>query len=527
LSDRQPATDLPAFGNDDPASAPPAGLQSATLGKYRILESVGRGGMARVYRAYHPQLDRYVAIKVLRSDLAEDAEFRARFQREARAVAALRHPNIVRVHDFDAQDDVCYMVMELLEGDTLKTRLNSYRLYGEQMPWGESIRVLLDILDGLAYAHSEGMIHRDLKSSNILLTRQGQAVIADFGIAQIVGGTQYTATGALMGTVEYMAPEQGRDGHSDARSDIYSLGIVLYEMLTQHPPFEADTPLAVLLKHVNDPLPPLRTCNPAIPEPLERVIRTALDKEPEARYQTAAEMRQALLEAAATAEIALPERISPPRAFTTAEAPSESVIVLSGSHRDQLAAADFADDDTDVTLNEKLSQAVAPASPETPAAQPPIARRENITGKAILTALGFVGVANLTALTLELSSARWSIFATGWPFEFLLCSAGLCLIMVATQCIWLFIPIVLIFGNGVLLSYSTLTGDWQRWSFLWVFELWLIAAAVLIPLLIYRRRPYARRFSRSAGIVLGIASGVLALLVAVLAAGASLFNALL
>jgi serine/threonine protein kinase len=203
-------------------------LEGQTLGKYRVLEPLGRGGMARVYRAYHPQLDRYVAIKVLRSDLVDDEEFLARFRREAQAVAALRHPNIIQVYDFDVQDSLTYMVMELLEGDTLKARLNDYRVRDEQMPYGDVVHILLDALDGLAYAHSEGMIHRDVKPANIMLTRHGQAVVTDFGIAQMVGSTQLTAAGALMGTLNYIAPEQGLEGRSDARSDIYSLGIVLY-----------------------------------------------------------------------------------------------------------------------------------------------------------------------------------------------------------------------------------------------------------------------------------------------------------
>lgn len=165
-------------------------LQGQMLGRYRVLDALGRGGMARVYRAYHPRLDRYVAIKVLRSDLVEDTEFLARFGREARAVASLRHPNIVQVYDFDVQDDVYYMVMELLEGDSLKVRLNDYRARGEMMPLGETSRILLDILDGLGYAHGEGMIHRDIKPGNIMLTKHGRAVLTDFGIAQIVGGTR-------------------------------------------------------------------------------------------------------------------------------------------------------------------------------------------------------------------------------------------------------------------------------------------------------------------------------------------------
>ncbi len=149
------------------------------------------------------------------------------------------------------------------------------------MPLGEVVRIMLDVLDGLAYAHSEDMIHRDVKPANILLTKRGQAVLTDFGIAQIVGGTRYTVSGALMGTLSYMAPEQGLEGHCDARSDIYSLGIVFYEMLTGEPPFDADTPLAILMKHVNDPLPLPRKMDPTIPKWLERVVLKALAKRPE------------------------------------------------------------------------------------------------------------------------------------------------------------------------------------------------------------------------------------------------------
>ena len=152
-------------------------LEGQNLGKYRVLEPLGRGGMARVYRAYHAQLDRYVAIKVLRSDLVEEEEFLARFKREARAAAALRHPNIVQVYDFDVRGGLYYMVMELLPGDTLRRRLNDYQGQGDKMPLGEVVRILLDVLDGLAYAHSEDMIHRDVKPANILLTKRGQAVL--------------------------------------------------------------------------------------------------------------------------------------------------------------------------------------------------------------------------------------------------------------------------------------------------------------------------------------------------------------
>jgi serine/threonine protein kinase len=334
-----------------------APLEGQMLGKYRVLEPLGRGGMARVYRAYHPQLDRYVAIKVLRSDLVEDAEFLSRFRREARAVATLRHANVVQVFDADVEGETYYIVLELLEGDTLKTRLNDYRVRGERMPLGEIVRVMLDVLDGLAYAHGEGMVHRDLKPANILLTKRGEAVITDFGIAQIVGSTQHTASGALMGTLNYMAPEQGLEGQSDVRSDIYSLGIMLYEMLTQQVPFDADTPLAVLMKHLHDPLPLPRQIEPDIPEPFERIVLKALSKRPVDRYDSAEEMAQALWAAAEETEIEVPQRISLPLSFTTSEAPSESVAVFSGTARERITDAKFAADDTDTSISRRLAAA--------------------------------------------------------------------------------------------------------------------------------------------------------------------------
>jgi tRNA A-37 threonylcarbamoyl transferase component Bud32 len=503
-------------------------LEGQTLGKYRVLESLGRGGMARVYRAYHPQLDRYVAIKVLRSDLVEEEEFLARFQREARAVAALRHPNIVQVYDFDVQNDVSYMVMELLEGDTLKVRLNDYRVRGEQMPLGDTLRISLDALDGLAYAHSEGMIHRDVKSANILLTRRGQAVVTDFGIAQIVGGTQYTAVGALMGTLSYMAPEQGLEGHSDARSDIYSLGIVLYEMLTQRTPFDADTPLAVLMKHLNDPLPLPRQIDPAIPEPFERVVLKALAKCPEDRYQSAKEMAQALREAAEAAGVALPDRISLPFSFTTAEAPSESVAVFSGTAREKIEDAQFATEDTDATLGQRLAAELAAGQQTSkrvgrqllgamsalgrliigkkakPGTTQPAGRRMN---RAVLGEIGFMSglavIVNLVAVSAASLTGWWAIFEKGWPMELFLVSLGLCIIMATVASIWMLIPVGIILGNGLLFSYFALSGNWNHWIFLWPLELLLIIGPVFLTVWLAGHADFSRRLSRPLGWVLG------------------------
>ena len=517
-------------------------LEGQSLGKYRVLEPLGRGGMARVYRAYHPQLDRYVAVKVLRSDLVEEEDFLARFKREARAVAALRHPNIVRVFDFDVEQDVYYMVMELLEGDSLRTRLNDYRAREEQMPLGDVARILLDVLEGLQYAHGEGMVHRDVKPGNILLSRSGQAVLTDFGIAQIIGGTRYTVSGALMGTLNYMSPEQGLEGECDARSDIYSLGIVFYEILTGDPPFDADTPLAILMKHVNDPLPPPRKMEPSIPKPLERVVLKALAKRREQRYQSADEMAQALRKAVKRAKIELPDRISLPLSFTTAEAPSESVVVLSGTAREKVVDVEFAVEDTDAHLGERLAaeaaavgspmaddagppppkleeaaamrpavEAVA-APPKEPPSHPPeepaaIARaalsdagaaleeaanawmadvpevdapvESRGTGRAILYGIGCMVLGNLLVVLVGLITGWWGVYRRGWPFELLFLGLALCLVMEATASVWMLIPTGIIVGNGLLFSFYAITGWWRLWAILWPLEPLLIGGVIL------------------------------------------------
>lgn len=448
-------------------------LEGQTLGKYRILEPLGRGGMARVYRAYHSNLNRYVAVKVLRPDLVEEEEFIARFRREAQAVAALRHPNIIQVFDFDVQGEITYMVMELLEGDTLKTRLNDYRIRGEGMEWGEIVRVMLDVLSGLAYAHHEGMIHRDVKPANILLTKKGQAVIADFGIAQIVGGTRHTAAGALMGTLDYMAPEQGLEGKSDERSDIYSLGITFYEMLTQRTPFAADTPLAVLMKHLNDPLPLPRKIKPEIPKSLELVTLKSLSKHPEDRYQNAAEMARDLQKAAQKAGIEIPASISLPLSFTTEELPSESVVVLSGTQRKKITAVEFASDVTDAKLGEHLQDSLTEGLPEQQKTRGKLA-------KTILSPLGYLGIGNLIMITFSLLSRNWSMFTMGWPIELFLAGGTISLIMLNTQCPWLLIPAGILTGNGLLMAYCSITGRWNHWVFLWVLELWFIGVSIVL-----------------------------------------------
>ncbi|MFQ5421754.1 MAG: protein kinase [Anaerolineae bacterium] len=454
-------------------------LAGQTLGKYRILEPLGRGGMARVYRGYHPQLDRFVAIKVLRSDLVDDETFLTRFRREAQAVAALRHPNIIQVHDFDLEDDIYFMVMELMDGDTLQTRLNDYRVRQQQMPWGEMIRILLDVLDGLAFAHQEGMVHRDIKPANILLTRRGQAVLADFGIAQIVGGTRHTVSGALLGTLHYMAPEQGLEGISDGRSDLYSLGVVFYEMMTRQPPFDADTPLAILLKHVNDPLPLPRDLNPDIPPPLERIVLKALAKEPDGRFQSAPEMAAALKKAAAAAEISLPAQISLPLSFSTPNAPSESVAVFSGAAREKLEAAFAAGDTTAATHEEFVTSITDLKAGEHPgpkvAAQTSVLSPKKVSlGRQIINGLGLILLFNLGIVIMSGPSGPDWFYTQGWPVELLLIAIFFCQLMVTRRNIWLFIPAGLLFGEAALMGYYAVTGNWDDWAFLWPLQIFVV-----------------------------------------------------
>ncbi len=272
-----------------------ADLSGHILGRYQVLERLGRGGMADVYRAYQSGLDRYVAIKVMHSHLSEEGDFITRFQREAKAVASLRHPHIVQVFDFDVQDGVYFMVMEYIEGgQTLKELLSQLASRGEHLPLRTVLDLTAKLADALDYAHQRGMIHRDLKPSNVLLTTPSHPVLSDFGIARLVGQTGLTGTGAMIGTPAYMSPEQGRGEQADERSDIYALGIILYEVLTGQPPYDADTPYGVILKHINDPLVPPRNLVSGLPEAAERVVLKCLAKSPEDRYQTAGELRSAL-----------------------------------------------------------------------------------------------------------------------------------------------------------------------------------------------------------------------------------------
>ncbi|TMD79674.1 MAG: response regulator [Chloroflexi bacterium] len=263
------------------------------LGPYSVVERIGRGGMATVYKAYHAALDRYVAIKVLPEFFAEDEEYRERFHQEAMSVARLRHPNILSVYDFGHERGIAYLVLELISGGTLADRL------GTRIDIHDTVAMLKPIADALDHAHRNGVLHRDIKPSNILLHRDGTPVLADFGLAKLAASVRrLTASGIVMGTPEYMSPEQAAGDPIGPPSDLYAFAIVAYEMLTGRVPFEADTPAAVLLSHLNKAMPAMHELRGELSRHAEDALRRALAKSPSERFQTATEFVAALTPAA-------------------------------------------------------------------------------------------------------------------------------------------------------------------------------------------------------------------------------------
>ncbi len=277
-------------------------LVGKSLGQFRIVERIGAGGMAIVFKAYQPTLDRYVAVKVLPAYHAGDPIFLRRFTQEARSVAKLAHPNIVQIHDFGEQDNITYIVMEYVEGGTLKDRLKQRAL-----TVSEAVDFVIQAAEGLGCAHGNGIIHRDVKPANMLLRKDGHLLLSDFGIAKILEGTtNLTRVGTGIGTPQYMSPEQGTGQPVDRRSDIYSLGIVLYHALTGRVPFTADSPLSITVKHLNDPLPIENLRVIGVPLPIEQVLLKMTAKAPADRYQTTDALIEALTRALTASQLTLP-----------------------------------------------------------------------------------------------------------------------------------------------------------------------------------------------------------------------------
>ncbi len=299
-------------------------IPGTSIGLYRLIEQIGMGGMATVYKAYHAAMDRHVALKMLPRQFAKDETYLGRFHQEARTIANLEHPHILPVYDFGEDDGYTYLVMRLLEAGTLKERMGAGPLSISELD-----HLFGQVTSALDYAHSRSVIHRDVKPSNVLIDPHGNAFLTDFGVAKLLQSTsQFTASGGMLGTPAYMAPEQGKGSPSDARSDLYALGVMLYEMCTGRIPFDAETPLAIVLKHINDPLPLPRNLNESIPEEVQDVILKAMAKEPDERYQTANEMlggwRRAVGDLAKIDKPFGPELV-PPRDVTQAAIAPETV----------------------------------------------------------------------------------------------------------------------------------------------------------------------------------------------------------
>ena len=267
-------------------------LEGRVLGnRYEMIKKIGNGGMATVYKATDLVLKRYVAVKILRDEFTTDEEFIKRFETEAQSAARLTHPNIVSIFDVGVDNGIYYIVMELIQGKTLKEIITEER---GPLPWKWSVNVAIQIASALEMAHKNNIIHRDIKPHNIIITEDGIAKVTDFGIAKAVSNSTITAFGTTIGSVHYFSPEHARGGYTDAKSDLYSLGVVMYEMVTGKVPFDADTPVSVALKHMQEePVPPIEE-NPNLPESINQIILKALKKDPMFRYQTSTEMLQDL-----------------------------------------------------------------------------------------------------------------------------------------------------------------------------------------------------------------------------------------
>ncbi|MBR2704655.1 MAG: Stk1 family PASTA domain-containing Ser/Thr kinase [Clostridia bacterium] len=262
-------------------------LEGSVIGnRYEIMEKIGNGGMATVYKALDKILNRYVAIKILRDEFTTDEEFIKRFNAEAQSAARLTHPNIVSVYDVGQEYNVYYIVMELIQGKTLKQIIDEDGF----LSWKWSINIAIQIASALDMAHKNNIIHRDIKPHNIMITEEGVAKVTDFGIAKAVSNSTITAFGTTLGSVHYFSPEHARGGYTDAKSDLYSLGVVMYEMVTGKVPFDADTPVSIALKHMQEePEEPIKI-NKNVPYAVNQIIMKALKKDPNDRYQNASEM---------------------------------------------------------------------------------------------------------------------------------------------------------------------------------------------------------------------------------------------
>ncbi len=367
-------------------------MPGAQVGPYQILEQLGQGGMATVYKAYHPALDRYVALKALHPAFLEDPNFLERFRREARVVARLDHPNIVPVYDFSEHEGRPYLVMKFVEGETLKARLQRGAL-----TLAEIGRIAEAVGAALAYAHEQGVLHRDVKPSNVLLGTDGRIYLTDFGLARIAqAGESTLSSDRLLGTPQYISPEQALGkGDLDARTDIYAFGVMLYEMLLGRVPYNADTPYAIIHDHIYAPLPRPRDLDPNLPLALERVLLKALAKQPEDRFADVPALMEALRQALAEAEGFRAAPAEPPRGLVNTLGNAPAVAAAPAAPEASLAP-------TAVALPEAAAGGPSEGRPaaEAPPEPPPSSHRGRRwlmagAGVGLLVLLGLVAAAAL------------------------------------------------------------------------------------------------------------------------------------
>lgn len=360
-----------------------------TIGPYEILDEIGRGGMARVYRAYQSSMERFVAIKVIQKSIAADPASLERFVREARLIARLEHPHILPVYDFNGQHEPPYIVMRYLPSGTLKDITSK-----AQLPAGEVIHVLRQSAAALDYAHRQGVIHRDIKPSNILIDSDGNAFLTDFGIARMIESSQgLTDTGIAVGTPGYMAPEQGMGLDIDGRSDVYGLAVIAFEVLTGYSPYSAETPMALMVRHISEPIPSILAFNPNLPAAVEEVMMKGLAKQPEDRYGTAMEFVSALNKALGDQVVTQPVQLKELASQTIQEVENARATFIQAPRTPVTDQSTSLKTPAPSALNDPTRHVVPPGAtppttPSTPTPPPPSHNRS----QAVLAVLLFVGL---------------------------------------------------------------------------------------------------------------------------------------
>lgn len=376
----------------------PTWIGRTLSGRYKIEALLGQGGMSAVYKAMDPNLKRVVAIKLIHPHLSTDPSFVMRFESEASAVASLRHANIVQVYDFNNDSGVYYMVLEFIPGETLQDRMSRLSESGRTLSIQDALKFTINICDAVGYAHQRGMVHRDIKPANIMLDVQGQGILMDFGIVKILGGDSHTSTGAVVGTARYMSPEIIRGEVADHRSDIYSLGVTLYEMLSGRPPFMADSAMTLMMMHLNDPVPNVRDFRGDIPPEIVEILEKCLAKDRNDRYLSAAELAADLRRALAY----MGGQVTSVRPKEAAKSQPAATIVESQPLAQPVSppVSQTVVEPAPVTRNQPQPSPVAssvsypstPSTSSTPAAKPAVSRRTMLAIGGGLAGLLCIGV---------------------------------------------------------------------------------------------------------------------------------------